>query len=316
MVDEKICIITPVYNAERYLERTISSVLNQNVSDYEWYLIDDGSSDKSGDICDQVAKKNKQIHVIHQNNQGVSVARNRGLDNCNSKYVIFLDADDYLSADAISTRINALKGKDMLITDYCEYEESMGQFISSDREFFNHSCSADQAVEYLFAPGKMGYQGYLWNKMFLFSIIRDNHIRFREDIAYNEDRLFIFQYLCKCKDVSIIADTTYYYVHNNDSKMGKIRQQKYDPSMLTEIKAYNIMKNHLLEDRKRAYYYCCYDYIFAINRLIALNPSDDVTKILIEEKNKNIKDIVFKAKGHCFLKIKIRAIGMLIGIYP
>ena len=95
----KISIIVPVYNAEQYLRRCIDSILNQSFTDFELILIDDGSKDKSSDICDEYAAKDSRIKVYHKENGGVSSARNLGLDNANGEWIAFVDSDDFIKED-------------------------------------------------------------------------------------------------------------------------------------------------------------------------------------------------------------------------
>ena len=101
-----ISVIIPVYNVENYLRECIESVLNQTFRDFEVILVDDGSTDSSGDICDEYVEKDERVTVIHQKNGGLSVARNTGLSEANGKYVYFLDSDDYISENALATLLN------------------------------------------------------------------------------------------------------------------------------------------------------------------------------------------------------------------
>lgn len=98
----KISIIVPVYNVEKYLARCIDSILEQTFSDFECLLIDDGSPDCSGALCDEYAHKDNRIHVIHQKNAGVSAARNRGLDAARGEWICFVDSDDWCAKDMLS----------------------------------------------------------------------------------------------------------------------------------------------------------------------------------------------------------------------
>lgn len=94
---EKISIVIPVYNVESYLDKCVKSVLEQTYTDFELFLIDDGSIDRSGEICEKYAQEDKRVRVIHQKNQGVSVARNVGIDLAEGRYITFLDSDDFVS---------------------------------------------------------------------------------------------------------------------------------------------------------------------------------------------------------------------------
>ena len=102
MNNKKVSIIVPVYNVEKYLQRCIESILTQTETDFELLLIDDGSKDKSGLICDEYAQKDKRVNVIHKENGGVSSARNLGIEKANGEWMCFIDADDYVRQDFLS----------------------------------------------------------------------------------------------------------------------------------------------------------------------------------------------------------------------
>lgn len=109
MKEYLLTIIVPVYNVEPYLSDCIESILSQSFDNFELLLIDDGSTDSSGEICDRYAKSDKRIRVFHTENQGVSSARNRGLDEARGKYISFVDSDDYIQADTYSQNIKILE---------------------------------------------------------------------------------------------------------------------------------------------------------------------------------------------------------------
>ena len=101
-----ISVVVPVYNVEDVLHFCIDSILNQTYSDFELLLVDDGSTDKSGDICDQYARKDTRIRVFHKENGGVSSARNLGIDNANGEYICFIDSDDYVNSEFLDSLIS------------------------------------------------------------------------------------------------------------------------------------------------------------------------------------------------------------------
>ena len=114
---EKVSVIIPVYNSEKYLKSCIESIRKQTYTDLEIILVDDGSTDKSGKICDEYMKMDTRIVAIHQENQGVSTARNNGLKAATGKYVRFIDSDDYIGADNIKNMVSAIieNGSDLAV---------------------------------------------------------------------------------------------------------------------------------------------------------------------------------------------------------
>ena len=103
-----VSVIIPVYNVEKYLKDCINSILNQTYSNWEMILVDDGSVDNSGDICDKFSKNDSRIHVIHQTNKGVSFARNKGIEKANGEYLIFIDSDDWIENNMFEEMITAI----------------------------------------------------------------------------------------------------------------------------------------------------------------------------------------------------------------
>ena len=120
-----VSIIVPVYNAERTIRRCIESILNQEYTDFELLLVDDGSMDTSGAICDEYAAKDKRIKVIHQNNQGTAMAKNNAIRKCNGDMVYFVDSDDWLEPDALASLADTMQktNADMVVYEHIVEEE-------------------------------------------------------------------------------------------------------------------------------------------------------------------------------------------------
>lgn len=127
-----VSIIIPVYNVELYLSKCIDSILAQSFIDWECILVDDGSKDKSGSICDNYALKDNRIKVIHQNNSGVSIARQVGIDNVCGEYSIHIDPDDWIESNMLEELYNKVKSDDadMVICDYFKHEDGVQQYIN------------------------------------------------------------------------------------------------------------------------------------------------------------------------------------------
>lgn len=196
----KISVIIPVYNAEKYLSRCIDSILNQSFTDFELLLVNDGSDDHSGEICDDYAKKYSRVKVFHKENGGVSSARNLGLINACGEWITFVDADDYLIVDGLQRYINEInENVDLIIYGYNICNESGYLKFSTTVYPKNDLIQKDDGVKIMFKNSY--YNGYLFNKLFRRSIIEDNKIFFNEDVYYNEDRLFCVEYyFIKFKD--------------------------------------------------------------------------------------------------------------------
>ncbi len=210
---DKVSIIVPVYNVEKYLPTCIESILNQSYKNFELILVDDGSPDKSGDICDDFAKKDNRIKVIHQKNSGVSKARNTGIDNATGEWILFVDSDDeltdtslecYISSIAESNDVDAIVSgmKKIFVNDAKEIE----YFTLEDSLFYNN----DFESLYYYLKSKYMF-GLVCSKLYRNSIIKNNDIRFNEILASYEDELFFVDYLAHCDSVKTISDVTYIY---------------------------------------------------------------------------------------------------------
>ena len=140
---KKVSIIVPVYNVDKYIRNTLESILKQDYQNKEIIIIDDGSTDKSLEICNNILYERKNVKIIHQNNLGVSVARNKGLENATGDYIMFVDADDILERDMISTLVKIMDGKNADIA-------MAGLTISEDRkekvDFSIEYCTAAQRL--------------------------------------------------------------------------------------------------------------------------------------------------------------------------
>ena len=186
----KISVIVPVYNSQQYLCRCIDSILAQTFYDFELLLIDDGSTDSSGVICDEYAKKDSRISVFHKINEGVSVARNLGLDNAKGEYITFIDSDDWVEP-IFFDHINKYSDVDYIITSYYKHSH----FNSFVKECFAEDYIS--CIDSLFFAEEKMILGFFtpWAKFFKRTIIHNNNLKFNSKISSGEDTLFIYQYL-------------------------------------------------------------------------------------------------------------------------
>lgn len=212
----KISVIVPVYNTEKYLHRCIDSILAQTFTDFELLLIDDGSKDNSGKICDEYAAKDSRVRVFHKENRGVSSARNMGLDNAKGEWVTFADSDDYTKSCWLENfEYSVRKSTFDLICQGYETVESSNSGLNV-KYGINFVGPVIDAIDNMF---KNNILGFCWNKLFSLNIIKYNNIRFNESLRFKEDELFLLQYVKCCKTCFCIDKVGYYYhVPNWDSK--------------------------------------------------------------------------------------------------
>ncbi len=207
MAEYKISVIVPIYNAERYLHTCVDSILKQTYNNIELILVDDGSVDKSGILCDDYQKQDNRVVVIHKNNGGVSAARNTGIDAATGKFMVFSDSDDHMPEEALRILIE-------------RYEECQADLICGS--YFIETKRKNRPVtfgERVYDKEAMGAELYKlitatdspWGKLFRTDIIKNHAIRFREGIPSGEDTLFDLEYLYYCDRVKVVSDYVYFY---------------------------------------------------------------------------------------------------------
>lgn len=238
MKHPKVSIIVPVYNAASFLDQCIASILSQSFKDFELLLIDDGSKDESGVLCDEYARKDARVKAYHKENGGVSSARNLGLNKAKGKYICFIDPDDWVHKEYIKFLVHGFSNKiGLSMCGYNKVDERGNVYFSYTKNiptFF----SRDYCLKLFFNRDVKQYQRYLWNRMLLMNIIKKHSIYFKENIYYKEDGLFLVEYLSSEKmDIYMTNENLYFYRMNRNSAMEKI-QQAFQPKFISNLEAY------------------------------------------------------------------------------
>lgn len=210
-----ISVIVPVYKAEKYLVRCIDSILSQIFTDFELLIIDDGSPDSSGKICDEYAKRDSRIHVYHKENGGVSSARNLGLDKAKGDWISFIDADDYISQDYFC--INSNDNADVIQKSYYVVNSDSVVIEKKSVSIVSFGCRDEF---YRFFVRKR--TSALWDKFIRRELIGKN--RFNTNIHIGEDFLFFLSLVPNIKDYTFDGNGYYYYVVHDGSAMMNINK--------------------------------------------------------------------------------------------
>lgn len=225
----RISVIIPVYNAERFIERGISCFLNQTSQDFDIITVNDGSTDRSGEILDALALKNSRLKVIHKRNEGVGKARNDGMRCAQGDYIYFMDIDDLLE-------INFFEDAQQLLSQYNAPDLLMFGFNVVDNEKLEVVQIADKYIsskeDFAFCYTQDFFKvrhgsGFLWNKLYKRSIIEDNQIIFGT-YRVQEDELFNIEYMKYVETVCLCNKPYYTYFLNNSGNS----RSKYLPNML------------------------------------------------------------------------------------
>lgn len=239
---EKISIIAPVYQVEKYIGQCIESVINQTFKNFELILIDDGSKDKSGNICDEYAKRDKRIHVVHTENKGAASARNRGLDLATGKYIAFVDGDDYLAENMLDKlyKVITQENCDVVVCDFLNLHANPDKDFSL--QLSDSKVSGREILSHLKNQKNYGVWTIVWNKLYKKEILKD--LRFPEG-KYFEDEIFSDQLYLRCNEVQVISDVLYYHRVLETSTMNTQKIRNY----LDLIDAFQLRINLYLENR-------------------------------------------------------------------
>ena len=219
MSDSLISVIVPVYNSEQTLNRCIDSILGQTYRNFELLLINDGSKDRSGEICDEYARKDSRVKVFHKENGGVSSARNVGLDNARGEWITFVDSDDTVEESFLGSLYNFGSGS----LKICN-------FTGDGHKDYSDDCSKVETSSVITSLLNDNLVWAPWGKLFASAIINEHNLRFDIKLRLGEDTVFCWEYLSYCPDVTVLASNLYNYsgVWGGGAKYAlTLEEQKY-----------------------------------------------------------------------------------------
>ncbi len=236
----KISIIVPVYNAEKYIERCINSILRQTYTNWELILINDGSIDNSFEKCTTFQDKDNRIFVIDQTNYGPSIARNKGLEKAEGEYIVFIDADDFVDTYYLQKLLEPfIKHKNIELSCGGYFELSNYSKKGKKLHDFEEILVKNELINQSSFLGNLfnGITGVLWGKMFLSKIIKDKNILLDPEIRLSEDQVFIFEYAININKIALVKEYLYYYNRLNENSLsGQLRISNLKDIELTNQK--------------------------------------------------------------------------------
>lgn len=226
-LSDLISVIIPVYNVEKFLMRCYKSIADQTYSKLEIILIDDGSVDNSGKICDEIAENDLRVKVIHKKNEGLGLARNTGLDMASGDYVVFVDSDDFVKKNYIEIMYKAIKENN---ADGSQYEKpicDIKKFYSEKEEISRFLISMIGSLPEEGANNKIPMS--VWHQMYSMKIIKKYKLAFCSEREFiSEDIIFQIDYFSKAKSVVLLEETLYfYYCSQVGSLSTKYRENRY-----------------------------------------------------------------------------------------
>lgn len=306
----EISIIVPVYQVENYIRQCIESILNQTFTDFELILVDDGSKDNSGQICDEYAARDNRIRVIHKENGGLSDARNKGLDKASGNYFMFVDSDDYIEPDMIECLFESILNENADIS-VCNY-----RYVFDEDEKKNFSTENKAEVltgREIFYNRKnernYGFWTVAWNKLYKSETFKNLRFRFGK---YHEDEFWANDIYRLDIKVASISDSLYNYRQRGGSIMGNQNIHK----CFDIIEAFRERINIYLEEEKysyQAYKVLIYslEYLYDSRKLIK---SEEDKKDFTNAENQT-KCIIRELKKKKLSKVQKLSL-LFIGINP
>ena len=282
MKDIKVSIVVPVYNASKYLSFCIDSIINQTYKNLEIILVNDGSTDNSGSICDEYGKKDNRITVIHQENQGVSKTRNNGLKRATGEYLTFIDADDIISENYVELLLKDISENTLNICTLSLFDkeitkrDSEGDIIELSKDNFITIC-------------KYGLINTPCCKLFSIKILKEKNITFDTSLSLGEDLLFNLDYFNYIDKINIIDKDLYFYRRSETNTLSS----SYEPNMKSiQLRLFDTFTNYFKDKISNKEQYKLYDsYRFGIVMLIVHNEFKN-KKVSFTKRLSNTKKIL------------------------
>ena len=312
-MNKLVSIIVPVYKVEKYLNKCVDSILNQSYRNIEIILVDDGSPDNSGVICDEYASDPK-VKVIHQENMGLSGARNTGIDNSKGDYLMFIDSDDYIDKDMVQYLVDKSEQKnaDIVICDY---------YNVIDDEIKRNSYPATEFT----VRNKSKYE-YLFNEYTIVTVIACNKLYRRhifDEIRYpvgktNEDEYVIADVLSKAECICYSLKPLYYYIRQReDSIMNSYTDKKFDYIYAFDHRTEFFDENGLYELRDLNKYSSALVQIKRMNEYIQLcsNPSVSLITEKLNDTEQKIRELCSSQYLSFVRKAKMKVYDAIPSVY-
>ena len=288
-----ISIIVPAYNVKKYICRCLNSIISQTYKNLEIIVVDDGSIDESGKICDEFARKDKRIKVIHKENGGLSDARNIGIDESSGEYLAFVDSDDYIRNDYIEVLLDAITKKDADIA-ICNYIK-----IPENKKYVKIRNKTEKLICYNSNQMLRNWHGkykhietVAWNKLYRAFLFKEKEIKYPVGY-YNEDVQTTHLLVKNSKKIVITNQILYYYVQRKDSIMGTITRKKVDDALVSQNIRLCFFENNQYED---AYNRLLIKFLKYCILMYVINNDDKIKETVylqFVEKKKYLKNFSF-----------------------
>lgn len=292
----KVSVIVPVYNSEKYLKETVSSLLNQSLRDIEIVLVDDGSTDTSGEICESLKKEDKRILVFHQTNLGICKARNKGIEVASGEYIAFCDNDDAMMPNCLELSYSCASQFKCDVVRFRRKHELVTHGITigtSYKKFSDRIVEIKDWSDYITVINACGYG--VWAGIVSNKLIKDNNISFNSNAKYGyEDHIFVADILGKCKKLYLLNDILYVWKQRKKGSTSCIVGEEVLQNRIDSIKIWQEEEKKVkngLTDRLDIYRTRQYDYAECLIEEVLENRSDKQDRI--KKINQGKKELLF-----------------------
>lgn len=327
-MNAEISVIVPVYNVEEYIDKCIKSILNQTFSNYELILVDDGSTDSSGRLCDEAKNKDGRVKVIHKKNGGLTSARLAGREIATGRYTLFIDSDDYIESTMLEKLYNSAidNAADLVICGYYVVEDDrisevrlpISGLIENENIREQYLLPILGRIHY---PGRCNLPGFVCIRLYSSALLEDKCF-VSERLFYSEDDILNMQYALNIKKISVVDEPLYYYVQRVSSLTYQYRKNMWEMSQ----RRYEYCKkfardNHLFEmDPQRIYFNGLSGIMKSIDNIIQSVDFAESKKLFQEISSSSVekevlKNIRFSLLGQSqkvvYICLKFKLWGML-----
>lgn len=302
-MEAMISVVVPIYNVGKYLAKCIESVSAQTYKNLEIILVNDGSTDDCGNICDDYAKKDQRIKVIHKINGGLSDARNAGIEIAKGQYIGFVDSDDYINANMYERLVNIMKtdNSEIAVCNYSLVYEETEKNIFEKNDFDDNYLLIDNKNKLIEYAMKNNYDTFTvaWNKVYLRELFND--IRYPKG-KIHEDVFTTYKLLYKAQKISYTKDAMYYYLQRETSIMG----QKFNEKRLhrldalqEQLKFYQLKKEQGMWNITLFYY-----KLFLIHMISEVQKNTELKKDMLDSYKKYYNEQIKKYLGNSGIEFK------------
>ena len=307
MDNEKLSIIVPVYKVEQYLDECIKSLVNQSYKNIEIILIDDGSPDRSGEICDDWARNDNRIYVIHKSNEGAAKARNEGLRMASGEYIGFVDSDDYVSPYMFETLIHLMSYYHCDIAE-CGFYKTDTSYLKFDKNIIDTPKIVDSETALKYHIQDKLFKQTIWNKVYNKSVI----VPFTEG-KYIDDEFWVYQVIGKSKRLISVDAKMYAYRQQAQSVMHTGYSLKRLDALEAKKRRCEYISNNFpsldIEARNSLFFSCVYQYQMVLKYLSGKDKKDAICIIM-----KYVKEAQIKMKDLSIVSWKQKIWGILLKI--